>query len=203
MLRILVVGLVLLVGAMFWLPRPNMLPPPPETATLLPQSLPLPAISLTDSHGRSFGSADLEGSFTLVFFGFTNCPDICPLTLSVLANAIRELNERAPARVPRVLFVSVDPYRDTAEVIDAYLANFDPSFIGVTGPEAALAPWIDALGVTVHKAELGGERYNMVHNGTVYVLNAAAELVAVFGGSAHQAETIATDFLRIAARSAP
>jgi len=201
MLRILVVGLVLLVAAMFWLPRPSLVTPPPAVATLLPDSLALPAVHLTDKAKQPFAREDLQGTFTLMFFGFTNCPDICPLTLSVLADSIALLEERAPGKVPAVLFVSVDPSRDSAEKIDAYLANFNSSFQGVTGPEAALAPWIETLGVTVHRVDLGGEHYNVIHNGTVFVLNPDAELVAVFGGTSHDAETIATDFLRIAARS--
>jgi protein SCO1/2 len=198
MLRILVVGLVLLVGAMLLLPRGAPPVPAPTVATALPEPRPLPDIELVDTAGRPFGVADLRGEFSLLFFGFTHCPDICPLTLQVLAAARDRLSD---ATAPRVVFVSVDPYRDTPERIRDYLANFDPDFVGVTGSDEALAPWIQALGVTVHKNERDGEHYNVTHNGTIYVINPDAELIGIFGGTSHEAETVATDFARLRARA--
>jgi len=197
MLRILVVGLVLLVGAMLLLPRGAPPVPAPTVATALPEGRPLPDISLVDTSNDPFGVDDMRDRYSLLFFGFTNCPDICPLTLQVLAAARERLSEGS---APQVVFVSVDPHRDTPERIRAYLDNFDPDFVGATGPDAALAPWIEALGVTVHKNEQDGERYNVTHNGTVYVINPDAELIGLFGGTSHEAETIATDFARLRAR---
>lgn len=196
MLRILVVGLVLLVAAMLFLPRPTPPIPAPEVATVLTEPPPLPDVALTDSRGEPFGLDDLRGHWSLLFFGFTHCPDICPLTLQVLAQASDAL-----VSAPRVVFVSVDSYRDSPERIGAYLDNFAPSFIGVTGSDEALSPWVKALGVTVHKNEQDGEPYNVTHNGTVYVINPDAALEAVFGGSSHRADVIVQDFARIRARA--
>lgn len=199
MLRILVVGLVMLVAALLLLPDEPV--PPPDVATVLPEPRELPATSLIDHDGGAFSTTDLAGEFTLLFFGFTHCPDICPLTLQVLAAARTEIESRAPALTPRVVFVSVDPHRDTPDRIRAYVRNFHPEFVGVTAADETLAPMLGTLGVMVHKNELDGERYNVVHNGTVYVLDAAGRWIALFGGSSHDPSTLATDFLRI--RRAP
>ena len=178
MLRILVVALVLLVAAMFVLPRPSARPEP-ENATVLPAPRPLPDAKLVDTAGRPFAWSSLAGRHALVFFGFTNCPDVCPLTLQVLARTRAALVERNPETAPAVVFVSVDPERDTPERIAAYLEGFDADFAGVTGPEAELTPLLDALGVGVEKHAHGGEQYTVTHNGAVYFLDAEARWIAV------------------------
>lgn len=201
MLRILIIALVMLVAAMFLLPRDRELVPAPETATVLEPPPALPEFALADDAGRPFTTANLRGDYRLLFFGFTYCPDICPLTLQVLANVQSQLRAQAPELVPEVVFVSVDPRRDSPERIRAYLNNFDRQFRGVTGPDERLEPLIKALGLTVHKTEIDGEQYNVVHNGTVFVIGPNAELVAVFGGSSHEAGAIVSDYLRIRRRA--
>jgi protein SCO1/2 len=200
MLRILVVALVALVAAMFLLPRPGDLVPEIEVATVLDQPRPLPDVTLTNQLGEPIRLHDLTGRDTLVFFGFTNCPDICPLTLAVIAEAMDGLREILPETAPRVLFVSVDPERDSPERINAYLGAFDDEFIGATGDDATLAPLLEALSVTVHKQTQDGETYNVVHNGTIYVLDESADWIALFGGSSHSAETLVSDYFGIRAR---
>lgn len=194
--RILVPSLVLLAALAFALSRGERPILEPETATRLPQSLALPDVPLTGSNGTSFRLRDIDG-YSLLFFGFTHCPDICPLTLQALSAALADLRQRGSAPIPDVLFVSVDPYRDTPERIRQYLSDFDSGITGATASDDILKPLLDTLGVTVHKAEVDGEWYNVVHNGTIFVLDPAAELIAVFGGSSHRAEAIASDFLRI------
>jgi protein SCO1/2 len=201
MLRIVVIALVLLVAAMFLLPRERNAVPAPEIATLLEPGLELPEFTLVDDAGRPFTAEDLRGDYRLMFFGFTYCPDICPLTLQVLATVRSELLAQAPDLVPDVVFVSVDPGRDTPARIRDYLNNFDPAFVGVTGSDEQIAPLISALGVTVHKTEVDGEYYNVVHNGTVFVVGPRAEVIAIFGGSSHDAAELVTDYLRIRRRS--
>jgi len=207
LLRILVVALVLLAAAMLAIqyafppgePRTAAMPwAETENATVLPAGRPLPEFELTDVEGRPFTNSSLEGRFTLLFFGFTNCPDVCPITLQVLASVQEQLRNEAPDAVPDVVFVSVDPFRDTPERIAAYVAAFDPSFIGVTGPDERLEPLIDALGVGVEKHEHHGEQYNVVHSGVIYVIGPRAEWIAVSSGP-HVPPTIAADFLKIRA----
>jgi protein SCO1/2 len=198
MLRILVVGLVVLVAAMFLLPRGER-GAPPQTATVLPEARALADVRFVDTGGMPRQLSELRGEYTLVFFGFTNCPDVCPLTLQLLAAARAEILRRAPRLAPRVLFVSVDPSRDTPERIDSYLRAFDPAFEGVTASDAELAPLLATLGVGVEKHSHGGESYNVVHNSAIYVLDPNAEWIAVSTGP-HDPVVVATDFLRIRQR---
>jgi protein SCO1 len=198
MLRILVVGLVVLVAAMFLLPRAQR-GAAPQTATVLPEPRPLADVRFVDATGREVHFSDFKGEFTLLFFGFTNCPDICPLTLSLLAQVRADIASRAPRLTPRVLFVSVDPNRDTPERIAAYLQGFDPEFLGVTASDAELAPLLQGLGVAVEKHEHGGANYNVVHNSAIYVLDANAQWIAVTTGP-HDPQIVASDFLRIRQR---
>ncbi len=196
MLRILIISLVLLAGATVWVSSLRQNLPAPVVATFLPEPLALPAVRLTDEHGGEFSTDDLAGDFTFVFFGFTNCPDICPITLQTLANVNVELSTRNLAR-PRVLFVSVDPERDTPTQIERYLGNFSADFKGVTGNPQALEPLTAALGVFVERHQHAGtEAYSVTHNSTVYLIGPEAELIAVFG-SPHDASVIASDFVLV------
>jgi protein SCO1/2 len=117
----------------------------------------------------------------------------------MLALARAEILRRAPALTPRVLFVSVDPNRDSPERIATYLRGFDPAFEGVTASDAELAPLLAALGVGVEKHSHGGESYNVVHNSAVYVLDQNAQWIAVSTGP-HDPAVVATDYLRIRRR---
>jgi protein SCO1/2 len=200
MLRVLVVALVVLLAAMFLLPR-GQRGEAPQAATVLPEPRALEDVRFVDETGREMRFEDLEGSFTLLFFGFTNCPDVCPLTLSLLAQVRADVASRAPRFAPRVLFVSVDPNRDTPQRIDAYLNGFDPEFRGVTAPDAELKPLLAQLGVAVEKHEHGGDNYNVVHNSAIYVLDENAAWVAVSTGP-HDPKVLADDYLRIRQRRA-
>jgi len=92
---------------------------------------------LTDQNGRRVRDSDLHGKVALVFFGFTHCPDVCPITAASLARTLKLLGERADQVVP--VFITVDPERDTPQVIKTYLAGFDPRFVGLTGSPEQIA----------------------------------------------------------------
>jgi len=196
MLRVLVVALVVLVAAMFIFPRA---PQAPKNATELPEPRALTDVRFVDKSGAPVRLSDFKGDYTLLFFGFTNCPDVCPLTLSLLAQVRADIASRAPRLTPRILFVSVDPSRDTPERITAYLNGFDPEFAGVTASDAELAPLLAMLGVAVEKHEHGGANYNVVHNSAIYVLDQNAEWIAVSTGP-HDPKVVASDYLRIRQR---
>jgi len=153
-------------------------------------------VQLTDQRGLDFSTAELVGTFSLMFFGFTNCPDICPITLQTLANVEAELRAKG-LDTPRIVFVSVDPDRDTPAQIERYLGNFSANFVGITGSQQALQPLLAALGVTVERHQHPGEEaYNVIHNSTVYLIGPRAEWLAIFSAP-HDATVIATDYLRI------
>jgi protein SCO1 len=190
--RVLVVALLLLLGAMVWTNR--MQHRLPDTATLLPTPKALPEVTLSDDRGRPFSTeTGLKEHFTLLFFGFTNCPDVCPLTLQTLANVVSTLGEDAP----RVLFVSVDPERDTPGRILDYLASFDSAFEGATAAPDVLAPLLQSLGVAVHiEKGADGRAYTVTHSATIYVVGPDAKLAAVFSPP-HDPMAIANDLPRI------
>src|SRR5262249_20040174 len=146
------------------------------SGTWLPRPRAVADFSLTDDRGRSFPRADLLGAPTLVFFGFTHCPDVCPTTLVKLAQA----RKNAPLKTLRVLFVSVDPQRDTPPVLERYVHAFDPAFQGLTGEPQALARLAGNFGVAFNRVELPGGDYTMDHSAVVFLLDASADIVALF-----------------------
>lgn len=105
---------------------------------------PMPEFSLTTQDGQTFSRGSLEGQWTIIMFGYSSCPDVCPFTLGNLEHAISETAMRVrPDNVPKVVFVSVDPDRD-AEVVGDYAQYFHPEFLGVTGARDQIDTLIDA-----------------------------------------------------------
>ena len=106
------------------------------TAATLAQPVAKPEFTLTDTHGRPFDfQRDTSGKVTLLYFGYTHCPDICPENMAAIAIAMKTLPAAVRSQID-VVFVSTDPARDTPSVLGAWLANFDPAFIGLTGTKA-------------------------------------------------------------------
>ncbi|HET7327220.1 MAG TPA: SCO family protein [Nocardioidaceae bacterium] len=115
----------------------------------LPDPYPLPSVQLTDTAGEPFDLvADTTRAVTLVFFGYTNCPDICNLVMADIASAMTRLEPEIAEQV-QMVFITSDPKRDTPEVIRAYLDRFDPSFEGVTGPLSRIEKVAQSLGVPI------------------------------------------------------
>ena len=146
------------------------------SGTWLPEAKPLIDFQLTDTAGRAFTRHDLAGAPTLVFFGFTHCPDVCPTTLLKLAQVRRHT---AIAGL-RVLFISVDPQRDTPPQLGQYVHAFDPQFQGLTGDPETIKRLAANFGVAVSRVELPGGDYTMDHSAVVFVLDDAARIVAIF-----------------------
>jgi protein SCO1/2 len=161
----------------FWLARElDRGAPQLASGTWLPQSKTVSEFELTDSSGRPFTRRDLAGGPTLVFFGFTHCPDVCPTTLQTLA----QVRRRAAVAGLRVLFISVDPQRDTPPVLGVYVHAFDPQFQGLTGDPRTIAGLAANFGVAVNRVELPGGDYTMDHSAVVFLLDESARIVAVF-----------------------
>ena len=176
-------------------------PEAPDIDGLLwPQSKALTAFSLEDQNGKVFDLGRLSGHWTLLFFGYTNCPDICPVTLSVLKNALALMAEdHAGAELPRVVFVSVDPKRDTPRHLGAYVSHFDPRFLGVTGDDANLAAFAGQMGAlyVVGDADAEGQ-YSVDHTAAIFLIDPRGHLVALFQAP-HAADELARDIPRIEA----
>jgi protein SCO1/2 len=146
------------------------------SGTWLPQSKPVIDFQLTDTSGRIFTRADLARAPTLVFFGFTHCPDVCPTTLLKLA----QVQRRTAGTGLRVLFISVDPQRDTPPVLGPYVHAFDPQFEGLTGDAPTIARLAANFGVAVNRVELPGGDYTMDHSAVIFALDDNAHIVAIF-----------------------
>lgn len=146
------------------------------SGTWLPRPKPLSDFRLTDTTGRAFARRDLGGGPTLVFFGFTHCPDVCSTTLMKLA----QVRKRAGLEGLRVLFVSVDPQRDTPPVLGRYVHAFDPAFLGLSGDPRSIVRVAANFGVAVNRVELPGGDYTMDHSAVLFLLDARARIAAIF-----------------------
>lgn len=158
----------------------------------LPEPKPLADFALYDHAGRPFSKAALEGRWTLVFFGFSNCPHICPDTLFQLRRVVQQLHgSLPPQRLPQILFVGVDPDRDTPEALAAYRQRFDNAIQAVSGPDAQLRALAMQLGVHYvipdHEPDAW---YNVDHSISVMLLDPEAQWVGLFSAP-HEAEAMA------------
>lgn len=175
-------------------------PPALQSGTLLIPPKALPEFTLQDQNGQPLDRQRLQGQWTLVFFGYTHCPDICPDTLAVLNMTMKALP--APLRQrTRVLFVSVDPQRDTREQLRSYVAYFNPDFIGATGELQQLDTLTRALGILyVHNAPDENGNYGVDHSGAVLLFDPDVRWRAVFSKMPHEPEKMAADLVAISNR---
>lgn len=169
------------------------------SATVLDPPKPVEPFQLIDHTGTTLDLARLRDRWSFLFFGYTHCPDVCPTTLATLARAI----ERLPAATslpPQVVFVSIDPERDTVERLAQYAPFFHRSFIGATGPETQLEKLTRQLGILYLKAEPNaGGGYLVDHSASILLINPRAELRAVFSPP-FDAEAIRDDYLALRER---
>ena len=174
-------SLVLISGFVFslWRIAP---PPPPDlgaNAHVLPVPLEIPDFELVDHRGGVFDRAALEGGWSLLFFGYTYCPDICPVTLQKLAPVLDLLGPDARLQA---VFVSVDPARDDPARLAEYVAFFHPALIGASGEMAEIEKLTRAIGVYHEKSELPGtgDGYLVDHSSSLFLVGPSARLRAIF-----------------------
>jgi protein SCO1/2 len=163
-------------------------PPTLRAGTALPESRPIADFSLTGQDGQPFTREDLRGHWTLLFTGFTNCPDVCPATLATMADLDRRL-ERGDLEFR---FVSVDPERDTPEVVRGYLAHFGPGLAGATGSRPDIERFTAGLGLAqVVNPGVGGE-YTVDHSTALVLIDPRARLAGYFQAP-HRPAALAAD----------
>lgn len=167
-----------------------------EQLTALPHPRALPAFSLTDQTGAAFEREDFAGRWSVLFFGFTQCPDICPTTLYQLANMQKSLEMLTPAKRPAVFMISVDVARDTPQVMAQYVQAFDSSFTGITGDAEELHKLASALGVAygTEAREDGG--YDVLHTAALFFLNNEGDFVAI-ASAPHDTQSLARDYQKL------
>lgn len=161
--------------------------------TYLEPTRPLPEFQFVDHTNKAFTPARLKGKWSLMFFGFTNCPDICPATLTILSQVDKLLADLPAADRPQILLFSVDPQRDTPEHLARYVTFFGPAVVGVTGEPEAMETFTRELGVPVAIHELSDGNYTVDHSAMIFMLDPNGELRTVFS-MPHEAPVIAADY---------
>jgi len=168
---------------------------PPAVGTSIDQPKLLPEFHLTDGQGKPFTNHKLIGHYSFLFFGYTHCQGICPLTLAMLAQLYTQLKaEKLP--LPQVIFITLDPKRDTQRVVGTYVKAFNPAFIGVTGPLAGIQQLSKQMGVVYIQAQQNKSNennYQIDHSGTLYLVNPEAKLIAIFSPP-HDQDSIRKDY---------
>jgi protein SCO1/2 len=187
MMLALVITLALLGAAIAWLisrwvagePLPFL--PVRLHGTVIQSPSPITDFELQTAGNKTVRLSDLQGKLVLLAYGYTACPDICPVTLTVLRNAYQSLSETQKSQV-QVVFVSVDPQRDTPQIIQDYVSHFNPSFIGLSGTPGQILAATTPLGIyfdTVADAK-APDGYWMDHTATVSLLDKQGYLRVVY-----------------------
>lgn len=149
---------------------------------------------LIDHHGEAFDLERLKGRWSFMFFGYTHCPDVCPMTMDTLKRVAGRLEGREAGADTQVVFVSVDPARDTPEHLKDYVEYFHPDFVGATGTTEELMAMTRQLGIVYDlNDDDGGNDYLVDHSAAVLLTDPEARLVGVFSAP-HRAEDIAARF---------
>lgn len=187
----LVLATALVAGLMFALRNVGE-PPAALSATILPAGNELPEFTLLDQDGAIVDRSIFEGQWDVVFFGFTNCPDICPATMTVLGQARRALAADGQQPLPRIVLVSVDPERDTPEAMARYIAYFGEDNLGLTGELAEIRKLTDALGIFFQKAGTDEGVYGVDHSTVVLVIDPDGRLKALFSAP-HSVDNFVND----------
>jgi len=136
---------------------------------------------LTDQNGQIRREADFRGQFTLVFFGYSNCPDVCPTTLQTITAALEKLGPDAAKVTP--IFITVDPERDTPQVLKAYAANFTPRLVALSGSAEEIAAVAKTYRIYYKKVGEGAD-YAMDHTALIYVMGPDGRYLAHFSPEA-------------------
>lgn len=149
---------------------------------------------LVDQHGQPFGTAGLRGRWTVLFLGFTHCPDVCPTTLGLLASVQKRLPESDPPL--HVVFVSADPERDTPSRLGQYIGFFNGDWTALSGPLDQLDRLVDSLQLAYVKVPTGHGSYTIDHSTALVLINPQAQM-AGFYPAPHQPAALAADLRRL------
>lgn len=163
----------------------------PEYSTVLTKPIKLDEFMLTADDDSVFSNQSLKDKWSLLFFGYTHCPDVCPLTLHQLAQANKELADKLDS-TPDIIMVSVDPDRDTSEILQKYVRSFGENVSGVTGKNEELDKLTSQLGIFYNANKHEGENYSVNHSAAVILINKNAEFHAVFSAP-HSIEHFVSD----------
>jgi protein SCO1/2 len=162
------------------------------------QARALPEFELLDHNNQPLIRSSLEGKWSLMFFGYTHCPDICPASLQTMSDMIAAIDDPDVLDAVQVYFVSVDPERDRAGILAAYVTYFDARFIGATAALEKLTPLTRSLGIAhdIRNKSGASTDYDVDHSSAIVLINPQAEFAGLFGAP-HNALAMARDLTRI------
>lgn len=167
-----------------------------ESGTILPIPQDISPFQLTGIDSKTFTNEKLRGKWSMIFFGFTNCPQLCPTTLSTLNKMYRQLQHEKVMSLPQIVFISVDPERDTPQTVQKYVTSFNHQFIGATGKKTALTKLTKEMSVMYMKVQKPNSKdktdYLIDHSGTILLTNPQGKLFAVFS-TPHDAKKLSHD----------
>ena len=170
-------------------------------ATLIDPARPLPPMAFVDDQGQPFGLEQLRGHWSILFFGFTSCPDVCPTTLALLAQVEKKLADMPVEQRPHIVLVSVDAKRDTPERLASYVKSFSPTFSGITaGEQTAVEEFALKMGVPVAVSTLADGNYTVDHSAAIFVVDPSGALRAL-SSTPHNVPIIAEDYRSIVGAS--
>lgn len=180
-------------------PSPSQRIAPEIPGLLWPNPKRLTAFALEGTDGEPFNLSRFKGRWSFLFFGFTFCPDICPTTLTTMASAMDQIQLKTPARDVQVVFVSVDPARDTLARMKSYVEYFNSSFVGARASVEALEKLTQQLGILHFRGKPDDQgHYEVDHSASILLVDPQAQLVGIFG-TPHVAGDIASRYQAIRA----
>jgi protein SCO1/2 len=162
------------------------------------QARALPEFELLDHNGQLLTRSNLAGKWSLMFFGYTHCPDICPASLQTMSDMVAAIDDPDVLDAVQVYFVSVDPERDKPEILAAYVTYFNADFIGATAALEKLTPLTRSLGIAhdIRNKTDANTDYDVDHSSAIVLINPQAEYAGLFGAP-HDARALARDLTRI------
>ena len=162
------------------------------------QARPLPEFELIDHNNKPLNRDRMKGNWSLMFFGYTHCPDVCPTSLQMMSDMMSAIDDPDVSNSVDIYFVSVDPDRDSAELLASYVTYFNPEFIGATAAMEKLRPLTATLGISHFIGERSEDNptYDVEHSSAIVLVNPDAEYAGIFSAP-HDALAIARDMTRI------
>jgi len=151
--------------------------------------------TLIDQNGAKRASAEFRGRYMLIYFGYSSCPDVCPTTLTLMADALDKLGPRAAKIVP--LFITIDPERDTPARLKPYMASFGPRFIGLTADLATIQKVAALYRVYFKKEPLSGGTYAMDHSSVIYLMGPDGKFVGFWDDTAIGPDKLAAELRKL------
>ena len=165
------------------------------TGKILTRPMELDNFELIDQNNQTFNSESLKGNWTILFFGYTNCPDVCPTTIYKLAEVKNDVNQNLPSKNFNTVLVTLDPDRDTPERLDEYIGYFDESMLGVTGTYENIQSFSSNLSVFYQRINKDGG-YDFNHTASIFVFNQDGSLFATMSPATSVSE-LRDDFYTI------